>query len=144
MKKTIHEDITDHNVKINRIIKYRQYDIKQYSIVHDRLKQQIKVQYSKVQYNTTQYSTVKYITVQYSTVQYSAVQYSTVQYSSMQFSTVQYILLLYVQCAPVPSGRALIAASSETREADSSSFSLDCFSSVAPKSIDSSKLILRE
>ena len=134
MKKTIHEDIIYHNVKIYRIIRYRQYDIKQCSIVHDRLRQQIKVQYSTVQYNT----------LHYVTVQCSSVQYSTVQFSTVQFSTVQCILLLYVQCTPVPSGRALIAASSETREADSSSFSLDCFSSVAPKRIDSSKLILRE
>ena len=60
----------------------------------------------------------------------------------MQYSTVQ---IITVRAAPpVPSGRALIAASSETREADRSSFNLDCFSSVPPSSIDSSKVILRK
>ena len=75
--------------------------------------------------------------MQYRNVKPRKVQCSTVQYRTEQIIAVR-------AGPPVPSGRALRAASSETREADRSSFNLDCFSSVPPNSIDSSKVILRE
>ena len=92
------------------------------------------VEPSRTEVKSTQLSS----TVQYRTVQYRSVQYSTVQYSMhriTKYNTIHAAL-------PVPRGRALIAASSETREADSSNFNRDCFSPVLSKSIDSSKLPL--